>query len=536
MSDFLGMDPDEVRRVAGTCRGTAPRITDLHDHLASLVGGLDWHGADAEALRAQWDTDASGPLQDLAARLGERADDLDAQADQQDVTSSSQAPDAGPAENDSTLPQQPGGDMSYGYQHEDNPWIPNWLEDPVEDLASGIAQDVSDALGWGEDLVFDGAQWLGDQLGWDTSGIDQLRQDSDHLRGMVTDWATGERVPTIAELLSATAVTGGSAINVLSGLDGDQNLHLFDDRPGGIVEDVQTTDRPQNSPQDLADLIDGNSALRMPDEARLADGSLPNGQIGIQEVRSEHGGEPSYIVQIPPTEADIGKLHGWGEQGNSRDWAQNLRGMSGQNTAAMDDVRAALEAADVPPGSNIMLVGHSQGGIVASGLAADGTFNSGVGSDSGYNVTHVFSAGSPVQTRTPAAGGTEVVNVAHGPLEANLGPGGLTATGDPVPHLDLEGRQIDGRSFQAPNVHDVQLPGYEMPIQGASDLMPWMYENHDSVAGADGTGGYRDSIAAAQGTDPTLSALQNDLTGVYLGDGTYVAKETVVTVGRGPVE
>src|SRR5699024_5305030 len=175
-----------------------------------------------------------------------------------------------------------------------------------------------------------------------------------------------------------------------------------------------------------------------------------------QEVRSTQGGEPSYIVQVPPTEADVSDVPGaYGGQGNSRDWASNLRLVAGQHPAAMDDVRAAMEEAGVPPGADVMIVGHSQGGIIANHLSADPTFNSSGGEPGTYNITHTFSVGSPVQTVVPAQGTTESVNVNH---EASLGRGGFG--GDLIPTTDLGGLQVDGGTLSAPNRHEVTLDPY----------------------------------------------------------------------------
>src|SRR5699024_10093905 len=161
---------------------------------------------------------------------------------------------------------------------------------------------------------------------------------------------------------------------------------------------------PAQGAQTLQDLIVQNDALRMDNPG----GPLEHGQIGIQEVHRTGGGDPAYIVQVPPTEgAAFSDVPGaYGEQGNSRDWGSNLRLVAGQHPAAMDDVRAAREAAGVPAGADVLLVGHSQGGIVANHLSADPTFNSSSGDSGTYNVTHAFSVGSPVQTVVPAQGST----------------------------------------------------------------------------------------------------------------------------------
>jgi pimeloyl-ACP methyl ester carboxylesterase len=59
-------------------------------------------------------------------------------------------------------------------------------------------------------------------------------------------------------------------------------------------------------------------------------------------------------------------------------------------------VKEAMLAAGVPPGSDVMLVGHSYGAYTAAYLASDHDFNDAFGSPSGYhvNVTHMVAAGA----------------------------------------------------------------------------------------------------------------------------------------------
>lgn len=67
-------------------------------------------------------------------------------------------------------------------------------------------------------------------------------------------------------------------------------------------------------------------------------------------------------------------------------WIERL-GREGRWTRA---VEKALEQMHLPPGSQVMLVGHSGGGIVAANLASDPSFVQ------KYNVTHVLTNGSGV--------------------------------------------------------------------------------------------------------------------------------------------
>lgn len=486
MSAFRGMDTAQVREHAERLRTASGQVEDLASRLAAAVQGAPWTGPDAEIFRGRWSSLASPRLDGLCTQLRTLGDGAAAEAEEQDAAS---AEDGTAGAGDGPRP----GD---GRLDADGPWRPDGLEDGPERLADADA------------------------------GITQFQRDADHLGGILEDWATGERVPTIAEVAAAGLLAVGSGgAGVYEAVTG-KDSPLLDDRPGGIVESVATDDAPSRSPQSLQELLLDNDALRMDDPGG---GPLENGQIGIQEVRRAGGGDPGYIVQVPPTEgAGFRDVPGaYGEQGGSRDWGSNLRLVAGQHPAAMDDVRAAMEAAGVPPGADVMIVGHSQGGIVANHLAADPTFNSGSGEPGTYNITHTFSAGAPVQTVVPAQGTTESVNVSH---EASIGRDGFG--GDLITATDLGGRQVDGGTLTAPNRHEVTLD----PYPGTQwDPVPVLEENHDSVGpSGEPSGGYAGSVQRATATDPALAALQDDLTGRYLGEGTYVSRSQVVTVGRGP--
>ncbi len=523
MSGFLGMDPEQARDHAERMRTEGERVTNLSERLTTAVNSAQWVGHDADSFRDQWKTLSQQRIGTMIEQIQTLAGELEGQADQQDVTSARDGSESGPAEKESTLPPGQSESNGAGYRHTDNPWIPNWLENPVEDLFSSGASVASDLIGNVFDKGMDFGIGLGEKLGINTEGLKQFQRDAEHFGGMLEDWATGERVPAVSELIAGGLLTTGSlGVGLYEAVTG-KDTPFLDDRGGGIVHGVDTSATPGASPDTLQDLILRNNELRLdnPDSNPLS-----AGQIGIQEIQSAHGGEPSYIVQIPPTEgAGFLDLNSYGAQGNSKDWASNLRLVAGQHPAAMDDVRAALEAAGVPAGANVMLVGHSQGGIIGSHLAADPTFNSSSGEAGTYNVTHAFSVGSPVQTVLPSQSSTEVVNVAHTPVTFGF----PTSHGDPIPALDLQGKLVDGSRLGAPNVHDVSLPGTEAPVEG----MQWLWDNHDSVGkNDDPSGGYAGSLARHTSSDPVLSALQNDLQGVYLGDGTYVSRDTVVTVGR----
>lgn len=550
MTGFWGMDVEATRAHAERLGTAGTSLESLRDRLAATIDAVDWTGPDADAFRSSWASGAGARLVELGERLRTEGEAVRSEAVEQDEASADQdgGPQCGPGgAAGSTIPAAPDGARDDGYRHEDNPWLPNWLEEPAEAALSWTAQTTSDAIGWGFDRTIDLAVGIGDALGTETGGLEQFRRDADHLGSVLTDLATGERVPTISELAASSLLAAGSsgvaAYELLTGED----TPFLDDRPGDVLREeagdpIMRTETETGPAQSLGDLIIENDSLRMPGGT-----GVDSGQIGIQRIRPADGGDPVYIVQIPPTEgAGIEEFpDAYGAQGNSRDWASNLRLVAGQHPAAMDEVRAAMDAAGVPAGADVMLVGHSQGGIVATHLAADPTFNSSCGDAGSYNVTNTFSVGSPVQTVVPAQAGTEVVNVTHGPegLDPHLVtrpqqvgpftvdvPADIAYTGDPIAHLDLQGAQVSGGTLQAPNVHEVIVDGSPGLVSQGTEPM---FDNHDSYDPDDPGYGYHPDVVAATGTDPVLSALQRDLEGTYIGPGVVVESSTVVSVGRG---
>jgi pimeloyl-ACP methyl ester carboxylesterase len=64
--------------------------------------------------------------------------------------------------------------------------------------------------------------------------------------------------------------------------------------------------------------------------------------------------------------------------------------MAGTPTSRIDGLTRALTLAGVRPGEPVMLVGHSQGGLIAVNAARDAVRGG------EFNVTHVVTAGAPV--------------------------------------------------------------------------------------------------------------------------------------------
>jgi pimeloyl-ACP methyl ester carboxylesterase len=135
----------------------------------------------------------------------------------------------------------------------------------------------------------------------------------------------------------------------------------------------------QHAPRNVTDLL---VAL----DRRSAGGP---GEIDVRVVwkRVPDGTvQSAYIVDIPGTKV-------WnlpGPRPAVNDTGTNLRALGNEATAYQRGIDEALARAGARPGDPVMLVGHSQGGIVAAQAARDFV-------QSGrYSVTHVVTAGSPV--------------------------------------------------------------------------------------------------------------------------------------------
>lgn len=152
-----------------------------------------------------------------------------------------------------------------------------------------------------------------------------------------------------------------------------------DGRPR-VRRDPDATTADGQAPTSLAEVFDG---LTLRDresnggatDVRILTTRLPNGRL-----------ERRAIVDITGT-TDWSPLPG---SGVASDLTTNLHALAGQTTTYARGVAQAMREAGVDAGMPVMLVGHSQGGMVAVSMARDyvasGTFN----------ITHVVTAGSPI--------------------------------------------------------------------------------------------------------------------------------------------
>ena len=150
--------------------------------------------------------------------------------------------------------------------------------------------------------------------------------------------------------------------------------------------------RPEWADRPIGSL--GSAMRRVSDLERTSTADL-----AVERVTASDG-TTRWVVELP------GMRH-MGVSADPEDLSGSVAAMALPATAYTRSVAAALDAAGVPRGAPVLLVGHSEGGIVAMDLAADPTFNGGR-----VRLTHVVAAGSPISSKQVAPGsGTKVLSV-----------------------------------------------------------------------------------------------------------------------------
>ncbi|MGF1662374.1 MAG: hypothetical protein ACFCVG_07860, partial [Kineosporiaceae bacterium] len=165
--------------------------------------------------------------------------------------------------------------------------------------------------------------------------------------------------------------------------------------PAGLLQEGEVRLRPARrsapvparAPGGVTDLV---AQTRRGTAARPTGNGAEPGTVRVVEVRRDRGdGGPgsAWIVHVPGTqEWSVAAPAG----ATPFDLTGNLHLMAGGRTAGTRAVTGAMAAAGVRPGEPVLLVGHSQGGLVAASVAADPDVRR------RFAVSHVVTAGSPV--------------------------------------------------------------------------------------------------------------------------------------------
>ena len=172
-------------------------------------------------------------------------------------------------------------------------------------------------------------------------------------------------------------------VNIAAGQLASLTASLNDNRQGNRLN-LTRKHPPGQVVQPVDDIAGAIAQLRSLAESQYGTGTdngLPYATIAIQRYRRDDG-SVGWLVIVPGTDGHADSPFGW---------PQNIELMSSDADTRIgaDSARMVMEAMDragVKHDDPVAVIGHSQGGIVAAALAAD----------SGYNIRHIVTAGSPV--------------------------------------------------------------------------------------------------------------------------------------------
>ena len=450
---LLGMDTVAGRAAGDQLAQGSQQIAELAQRLDAAIMVLEWLGGDADRYRDDWHARQRPALDASAQLLAAVAALLRGEADAQDQVSDS------------------GGSVA---------------------AAGSVA--VAATPGGGGGIL----GWLDRHVGNFLRGLVRTGEHAGDLLGKLDDVLTGERDWSVAALAASALGTAGSAVGaVVSGVTGE-DAHWFDEGRGLAGTPVSApTDPSQASqyrpvvaePRDLPSLMQG-----VTDAYQV--GSDPSSSGDVRITRIDNGtGTPAYVVSIPGTET-------WSPSAGStgRDLTANLALVAGNPTAAAESVRLAMDQAGIPPGSPVMLVGHSQGGIIAGTLASDPAFVQ------RYGVTNVLTYGAPID-HIAIDPSVQVLQVQH--------------TTDLVPRLDLGGLNTGSDAFPD------RRTGVTLDNPGGF----WeLGTNHSYVEYANSV---RDELALDTEAGRILREYQGTLTPFFVGPGGTVTAVDI-PVSRAP--
>lgn len=88
MSNFTGMDVNEVRSLAQRMNQSADQITDLQNQLTSALQSAPWVGPDREQFVGEWESTHVTALSNVVAGLQDASQKAERNAAEQESTSS----------------------------------------------------------------------------------------------------------------------------------------------------------------------------------------------------------------------------------------------------------------------------------------------------------------------------------------------------------------------------------------------------------------------------------------------------------------
>lgn len=320
--------------------------------------------------------------------------------------------------------------------------VSDWARRAADGLLAGaqfVGDRIDDGMDWAKDrwedlgdLASDVRETIGEHLGAFGTGAKRFLDAAGERPRWLDDLLRHGELPEVAEVLAAGGYLAGLGAGAVGNLVKGRDLKFFDDGTpfvGDSRHEASLDARRLSDPSDLMrDMWDVYATRDQPGAQR------PSVQV---TMITNPGEPPRYVVAIPGTTESMTTLDGWTGHPAGTDWAANLKGVGYGTTSSTEAIMEAIDqvTANHPGGGRpeIVLTGHSQGGIIAANLAADPGFSS------RYEIGGIMTAGSPIQT-IPIPRNVPVIN--------------FNNQYDPVPKVDLGGA---GGSRTQGNVVDVPL-------------------------------------------------------------------------------
>lgn len=322
-------------------------------------------------------------------------------------------------------------------------------------LALGVAALPSAAVTW-QHLPADVRQRLGDGATLAGDTVEEWLDEHPGATQHVADGSGGLLDGLLAGAPYLAALTGlrpfhATAADAAADLAG---LYAAEGPPRVVRRRDLAVPMGERPPRDLAGLM---QHLAETNDLSPADRPEDQGTLEVQTL-TRPDGSVRHIVYLPGTD-DMATTP-LSQDADVRDMATNLHLIGGQDTTYAAGIERAMAEAGIGPHDPVLLVGHSQGGMEAAALLAHG---------SGFHVTHVVTAGSPIAGVHGYPPGSHVLS--------------LENRGDVVPLLD--GHDNADSVSQV----TVQFDDHETSVAGNHDLSHYVHGARAAQASGDASVG-----------------------------------------------
>lgn len=317
-----------------------------------------------------------------------------------------------------------------------------FLDDFADGVHQGLISGTNSLFAGAQDLIGSGNQWL----------VDKAHQYWPDAVGPLTAWQQGSerffdealtQPRWLQELLytgnlpNPSELLGGGLFQLGHGLGAITGTSLFRDGIGYVPTLRESP--TMAAPTSVGDLV---ANMNLPYQTSEWSNHEDRPAALISVVPGE---PPKFIVNIPGSTTGAHRAEGWTGDIEGTDWTSNLKGVGTGDSAVTQSAKAAIDLAirdyEAQHGPiekpQVLLTGHSQGGIIAANIASDPAFTA------RYQVDGLITAGSPINT-IPISQDVPTTNFSH--------------IFDPVPKVDFGGVHAQ------PNVTEVYIPHLDTPF------------------------------------------------------------------------